>query len=201
MRAVLLIGLALTASACVIRDASVQLTAPPQSSGAWKIKQRIDRISGEPAPVAFIITSRTTYTRTSNLYAAGLELACFNKRPVVRLVFGFRIGSNKNSNVAYRFDDRSGRDAEATILPDYKTILIDDKTEVARFLDELASSSLLLVRVNSLFAGRSTAEFRVHGAPPAIEAITAGCPLPNAPKRAAARAGRGAYAISALSAN
>lgn len=187
MRAILLIGLALAAGACVTRDASVQLTAPPTSSGAWKIEQRIDRISGEPAPVASIITSRTTFTWTSNFYAAGIELACFEKRPVIRIVFGHRIGSKKNSNVAYRFDEKPGREPEARILPDYKTIVIDDKAEVARFIEDLASANLLLVRVNSLFAGRATAEFRVQGAPPAIETITAGCPLPNASKRTAAR--------------
>ena len=66
MRAAVLVILAFVLGACVTRDASVQLTAPPQTSGAWKIEQRVDRISGEPAPVAFIVTSRTTYTRTNN---------------------------------------------------------------------------------------------------------------------------------------
>jgi hypothetical protein len=188
MRAAVLVILAFVLGACVTRDASVQLTAPPQTSGAWKIEQRVDRISGEPAPAAFIVTSRTTYTRTNNFYAAGLELACFNKHPVIRLVFGFRIGSNRNSIVAYRFDEKPGRDAVATILADHKTIVIDNQAEVSRLMEELASSNVLLVRVNSLFAGRSTAEFRVQGAPPAIAAIIAGCPWPDAPKRTASRA-------------
>lgn len=137
MRAAVLVILAFVLGACVTRDASVQLTAPPQTSGAWKIEQRVDRISGESAPVAFIVTSRTTYTRTNNFYAAGLELACFNKHPVIRLVFGFRIGSNRNSTVAYRFDEKPGRDAVATILADHKTIVIDNQAEVSRLWKSL----------------------------------------------------------------
>ena len=150
----------------------------------------MDRISGDPAPKAWIATTKTTYTRTGTPWPAVIALTCFQKRPIIRFIFEYKIGSNKNSTVAYRFDDKPGRDAEATILPDYKTIVIDDKAEVARFMDELASSNVLLVRVNSLFAGRSTAEFRVQGAPPAIEAITAGCLLPSASKRAASRVRR-----------
>ena len=45
-------------------------------------------------------------------------------------------------------------------------------------MTDLASSSLLYVRIRSLTAtGRTSAEFKVAGAPAAIAAAYAGCPL------------------------
>lgn len=182
-----LLTLALTA--CVTRDPSIQLTAPTQSSGPWRIEQAVDRITGDAIPKAWVTTIKTTYTRTGTHWPATVALTCFDKRPIVRIAFAYKIGSNKNSKVAYRFDEKPGQDAEATILPDYKTVIIDDKRAVTRFLEELAEANTLLVRVNSLFAGRATAEFPVAGAPPAIAAVTAGCGA-DAPKRTAAAAGK-----------
>jgi hypothetical protein len=48
---------------------------------------------------------------------------------------------------------------------------------VAQFVNELATAELLYIRIRSLNSGRSTAEFRLNGAPAAIEAAYAGCPL------------------------
>lgn len=186
MRALGLILLTVMLTACVTRDPSVTLTAPTQSSGAWRIEQAVDRVTGDAIPKAWVTTSRTNYTRTGTAWPATVALTCFDRKPIVRIAFGYKIGSNKNSKVAYRFDDKTGGNADATILPDYKTIIIDDKKTVTTFMDELAGASMLLVRVDSLFAGRATALFPVAGAPPAIDAITAGCGA-DAPKRTAAR--------------
>lgn len=188
MRAFGPVLLASALCACVTDDASIQRTAPTQSSGAWRIEQGIDRITGVPAPKAWITTTKTTYTRTSTHWPATLALTCFDKQPIVRIVFKFKIGSNKNAKIAYRFDETPGHDAEATILLDYKTILIDDKAAVRRFMEELAGANVLLVGVNSLFAGRATAEFPVAGALAAIAVITSDCGS-DAPKHTAAARG------------
>ena len=95
-----------------------------------------------------------------------------------------RIGANRSAILEYRFDDKPGRKAEARFLQDYKTIVIENRAAVTAFVDELASANVLYLRVTSLFAGRTTAEFFVHGAPAAIEAAYADCP-PSPPRRRA----------------
>ena len=173
---VLPIVLAVLLGACAARDASFTMSAPPQSSGDWRIEHRVDRISGEPSPMA-IVWTRAGNSKLNHHPPAALQLMCFDKQPIVRVGFDFRVGANRNSTVGYRFDDKPGHDVEATFLQDFRAIVIDDNAEVAQFMDELASSNMLLVRVISLFAGRSTAEFRVNGAAPAIETVLAACPL------------------------
>jgi hypothetical protein len=53
--------------------------------------------------------------------------------------------------------------------------LIEDKAEVAQFLDELATANVLDLVISSLAKGRTSAEFRVSGAQAAIEAASASC--------------------------
>jgi hypothetical protein len=56
-------------------------------------------------------------------------------------------------------------------------VIIKDPHEVAQFASELATSDGLYVRIRSLNAARTSAEFKVAGAPAAIAAAYAGCPL------------------------
>ena len=88
--------------------------------------------------------------------------------------------------LGYRFDEKPGHEIEARFLHDFKTVVIEDKAEVAWFVGELATSSVLYVHIRSLNAGRSTAEFQLAGAPAAIEAAFAGCPTTPGRPRAAA---------------
>ena len=88
-----------------------------------------------------------------------------------------KIGSNKNATLGYRFDEKPGHEPKARFLADFRTAVLEEKAEVAQFVGELATSNLLYVRIRSLNAGRSTAEFRLNGAPAAIEAAFANCPL------------------------
>jgi hypothetical protein len=60
-------------------------------------------------------------------------------------------------------------------------------TEVAQFVRDLATSRVLYVRIRSLNAPRTSAEFRVDGAPGAIEAGLAGCPVKASSRTADAR--------------
>jgi hypothetical protein len=68
--------------------------------------------------------------------------------------------------------------------------VIEDKADVAQFVSELATSDVLYVRIRSLNAGRTAAEFRLNGAPTAIEAAFTGCPLSTdqPPRRRSAQA-------------
>jgi hypothetical protein len=189
MRAFVHVGLAFLLCGCLARniDASIKLTAPTEKFGAWRVQHAVDRITGEPTPKALIETAKTSYTKSDTAWPATIALTCYQRRPIIRFVFDHKIGSNSNSTFAYRLDDKPGREPDATILPDYKTIVIDDGADVAQFMDELASSTTLLVRVNSIFAGRSTAEFRVEGAGPAVAAVMTACPLPSPAPRPAAK--------------
>jgi hypothetical protein len=162
------------------------MAAPPQSSGQWRIEHRIDRATGEPSPTA-LLTTRATNTKIDFGRPVLLQLMCFEKKPIVRLAFEFRVGATRSASVAYRFDENPGHDVEAKFLPDYKTVVIDDKAAVARFMDEIANANVLFFRISSLFAGRTAAEFRVQGAVPAIEAVLATCPASTPPKSSGPR--------------
>lgn len=56
-------------------------------------------------------------------------------------------------------------------------VLIEEPAEVATFVNELATSKSLYVRLRSMAAQRNSAEFNVEGAPAAIESALAGCPV------------------------
>lgn len=53
---------------------------------------------------------------------------------------------------------------------------------MAQFIGELATSNVLYLRVRALTAPRTSAEFKVAGAGPAIAAAYASCPLNAAAK-------------------
>jgi hypothetical protein len=114
----------------------------------------------------------------------------------VRFAFYFKVGSDTNSMLGYRFDDKPGHDnVNVRFLQQYKTVVIEDKAEVIRFASELAGSRALVVRIRSINAGRTLAEFSVDGANAALEAGFAGCPLTEPPEQQpAAKKKRGAKA-------
>ena len=184
MRAILAnLGLLSTAmlSACAAVNASN--TAP--SAGQWVINRQIDRISGQPAPKVFLEAAATN-SRTRKKGASIIQLMCFEKQPVVRFAYDFRVGAQTNSVLEYRFDQNPGHKATSKILNDYKTIMIQDRTAVQQFVDELANANVLFVRVTSLQEGRTEAEYHPPGASVAIEAAYGECPLappePTSPK-------------------
>ncbi len=170
---VLALGVAL--SGCVTaRDPAVVPTAALKPAGNWRVERQTDRITGAPISSAFLPT-RSSHTRERYPRSAHVQLACFKGEPLVRFAFDVRIGSTRNSEFGYRFDDKPGRTGEVRFLQDYKTVVIEDNTEVARFLNELAKSEKLYILIRSLNAGRTAAEFRLEGAGDAIEQALAGC--------------------------
>jgi len=163
------------------------LNAAPAAAGEWKIDRRADRIADRPQYSAVLITrsqnASVTASSPSLPQYASLQLMCFDNAPIVRFHFNAGVGSDRNSRLAYRFDDKPGQDANARILQDFRTIVIEDMSDVVRFTDDLRRSSRLLVQVMSLTRGQSSAQFNVTGASAAIEAAFSGCPL-AAPQRA-----------------
>lgn len=149
-------------------------------SGNWQIERAEDRVAGRPVSSAYVFTRRSSHTNASYPLSASMQLTCFKKQPIVKFEFQTRVGSNRTSALGYRFDDRPGREIEARFLQDYRTVLIEDRAEVARFVNELAASESVYIRIDSLNAGRTAAEFQLHGAARAIHSAFADCPIGGA---------------------
>jgi hypothetical protein len=169
---------ALLLGGCTARDPYVSNTANTIASREWRIERQADRITGNAIASALLMTRNSSHSGEDFAQPAQMQLTCFEGKPVVRFVFEFKIGSDKNSALGYRFDDKPGRDnVESRILLGYNVIVIEDKAAVAQFVDELVSSNALYLRIRSLNAGRTTAEFRVAGAAAAVQAALAECPV------------------------
>jgi hypothetical protein len=161
-------------TACAKRDSAVTM-AGATAAGNWRIERQVDRISGAPISSAYLLTRSVSSSAIVFPPPAQLQVTCFKDRPLVRLGFDFKVGSNRNSVLGYRFDQNPGREPHARFLQDYRTVVIEDQNDVAQFVRELAVSKVLYVRIRSLNAPRSSAEFKLDGAPAAIEAGLAGC--------------------------
>lgn len=167
-----------------LRDPYVS-TAVTEPSGSWRIERQADRVTGVPINSAFVITRTSSNSAVAFPQPAVLNLSCFLGKPLVRFAFEFKIGTNLNSFLGYRFDQKPGHEIGGRFVANSTSVVIDEPAEVAQFVNELRDSSLLYVRIRSLNAGRTSAEFQVDGAPAAIEAVLAGCPVvPPAPPAA-----------------
>lgn len=157
-------------------------TPATTASGNWKIEKQTDRITGVPVPSAMLIINNASNSFAEYAQPASMQLTCFDGKPMVRFAFEFKVGTDPNSTLGYRFDEKPGHDnIAARFLQEYRTVVIEDRAAVATFVNELAASSTLIIRIRSLAAGRTTAEFKLDGAPAAIEAAFAGCPLTQPP--------------------
>jgi hypothetical protein len=155
-------------------------------AGNWRIGRQVDRITGAPISSAYLMT-RTVSNGTVLFPApAQMQLLCFKDQPAVLLAFTFQVGSNRNAELGYRFDDKPGHQTSARFVDDYKTVVIEDRNEVTRFVNEMAASNVLYVLIRSLNHGRSSAEFHLDGAPAAINAALASCPVTPAKRIGAA---------------
>ena len=167
-------ALAPVLSAC-LRDPYVSANSMVRS-GSWRIERQVDRITSAPVDNA-VVSSMASNSSVAFPQPALLGLSCFMGKPLVRFAFEFKVGTNLNSFLAYRFDEKPGHEIGGRFLQNSTTVVIEDPAEVAQFVNELASSSVLYVRIRSLNVGRTTAEFKVDGAPAAIESALAGCPV------------------------
>lgn len=160
----------------------VRTAVPDQpNTGQWKFEQRSDPVSGSQVTTAWLSISRYHFL-SAKFYEGELQLMCFKTRPVVRLAFNLRIGSDKTAALAYRFDENPGRYAKAKFFAREKFIVIDDRKEVADFVEQLQSAQSLFLRVTRLRAGSFTAKFPVHGGQHAVDAAFAECPVADKSK-------------------
>lgn len=172
--------LALAVSGCV----TAQSAPPPTQNGEWIYSRAADPVTGAPHAQVWLVTRRASPPRGEMFpRPVSLQLQCFKGEPIAELVFAFPVGSNRSASLGYRFDDKPGRDVEARFLQDRKRVVIEDRAALTGFADELRNASRLLVRVNSLVLGQTTAEFAVHGAERAMAAAYADCPLAPPPRR------------------
>ena len=184
-RLVWLAAISLLLAACAGRDPYVSASVNAATAGNWRIERQLDRITGAPISSAFLVTRSVSNSAILFPKPAELQLMCFKQQPAVRVAFTFKVGSTKNAELGYRFDDRPGHEPPVRFVEDYKTIVIEDKAAVTQFVDELATANALYVRIRSFDAGRSSAEFHVDGAPAAIAAGFAACPFTPATRASA----------------
>jgi hypothetical protein len=176
---------ALLLGAC-LRDPYVYASAT-EPIGSWRIEKQTDRVTGTPINSAYVITRTSSNADSLFPQPAMMSIGCFLGSPIVKFAFEFKVGTNMNSFLGYRFDEKPGHEIGARFVANSSAVVIEDKAEVAQFINELATSNVLYVRIRSLNAGRSAAEFKVDGAAAAIEAALAGCPVAQpapAPQRA-----------------
>jgi hypothetical protein len=147
------------------------------SVGNWKIERQEDRVTGRPVSSAYVLTRWGSTGSTVVPQTISLQLMCFVGKPVVRFAFQAKVGTNVNSYLGYRFDDKPGHEIGARFAQASSVVVIEEPAEVATFVNELATSKSLYVRRRSMTAERNSAEFNVEGAPAAIESALAGCPV------------------------
>jgi hypothetical protein len=162
------------------RDAYVTSEGDTRSA-EWYIAQQIDRVTGAPLPSAAV------FGYASNSYVdfpkvSQFQLTCYDGRPLVRFAFAFKIGNDRESVFGYRFDDKPGHtDVDARVVKDRQIFVIEEPAALATFLSELPGSRKLYIRIRSLIAGRTSAEYPLEGSEAAMKAAFANCPMPNVP--------------------
>ena len=145
------------------------------SSGDWRISRNVDSVTGAKLANIFLESSKTSHSGLWFAPQAWFQFGCLKGQPLVHLQFAFQVGSKGDSDVAYRFDQSPKHAVEARFLRGLKIVVIEKNDEVRQFLDELKTANVLYVMINSIAKGSTSAEFRVTGAPAAIEMLRASC--------------------------
>jgi hypothetical protein len=150
-------------------------------SGEWWIPHQIDRVTDAALPSAYVFAeasnSNVDFPRVSSM-----QLTCMNGAPLIRFAFDFKIGSNRNTILGYRFDGKPGHDnVGSRIVRGNQIIVIEDRAEIASFVRELAGATTLYVRIRSINGGRTAVEYPLDGSAAAIRAAFAKCDVPQPP--------------------
>ncbi|WP_299815587.1 hypothetical protein [Tardiphaga sp.] len=152
-------------------------------SAEWYIAHQVDRVTGTELPSAAV------HGWGSNSYVdfpkiSQFQLTCFDGHPLVRFAFAFKIGNDRESVFGYRFDDRPGHaGVEARVVKGQPMLVLEEPAALATFLSELPGSRKLYIRIRSLIAGRTSAEYPLEGSEAAIKAAFANCPMPALPAK------------------
>jgi hypothetical protein len=171
-----LVAALLLLAGCAGRDPYVY-QADTKAAGNWRIERQPDRITGAPISSAILVTPRVSTSKIIFPPPAQMQLLCFRQHPIVTFSFPFRIGTNRNGELGYRFDEKPGRIPKVHFVDDHKEVVIEDQAEVPLFVGQMATSKVLYVRIRALAAGRTSAEFHIEGASAAIAAAYATCPV------------------------
>jgi hypothetical protein len=94
--------------------------------GHWRIEQQVDRVTRAPVSNAQIGTTNVSNGGIPFPPPARMQLLCFKEQPSVLIVFGFKIGSTRNAELGYRFDDKPGHQPTVRIVEVYKSLVIED---------------------------------------------------------------------------
>ena len=74
-----------------------------------------------------------------------MQLSCFINSPVIGFKFPFKVDSERNSFLGYRFDENPDHDPNARFVASASTVIIEDDREVAEFARELATAKVLYI--------------------------------------------------------
>ena len=149
--------------------------AEAASAGDWQISQKVDSVTGARIANIFVRSSKVAHSGLLFAPDSYLQLGCLKGQSVLQLVFAFQVGSKNDSDVSYGFDRTPNHRVTARFMRGLKIMVIENKRDVAKFLDGLATAKLLYLTISSMAKGRASAEFRVAGAPAVIEVLRAGC--------------------------
>jgi hypothetical protein len=150
---------------------------PAKWAGKWRVATLTDRVTAAPFAAAVLDTRNSSNSEVTFPQPATMEVACFRNKPIIRFAFAFKIGTTRNAEFAYRFDDKPGRVADARITLDHTFLVVEDEGAVRLFINEMTGSQTLYMHVRTINAGRSSAEFELEGARIAVDAALAGCPV------------------------
>ena len=162
------------------------------------VEKQTDRITGAP------ISSSALAAKSSRQHevfpkSALLQLMCFKEGPVARFAFEVKVGSARNSEFGYRFDEKPGRQINPRFVDDYRSAIIDRPDELRAFIADLQTSQTLYVLIRSLNVGRTSVEFKLDGAQAAVAAAYASCPIPPPRIREACQANPALSHITCIS--
>ena len=149
--------------------------AETTSSGDWRIARKVDSVTGGTLTNISLESSQTSHPGLALIPHALLQFACLKGQLLIYLQFAFQVGSKADSDISYRFDEKPSHSVEAHILRGLKIVVIENKGEVAQFVQGLQTANALYVVITSLAKGRTVAGFRVTGASTAIGAARAAC--------------------------
>jgi hypothetical protein len=122
-------GAGLLLAACAVPSTYVNPGRVPV--GKWSIERTIDRVTGAPVSNSILPTLRVANGEIPFPPPAKLQLICFKERPTVVIAFDFKIGSTRNAEVGYRFDEKPCHQPPVRIVDDYKTLIVEDTKAVA----------------------------------------------------------------------
>lgn len=170
-------ALAFALSGCKARDPYVAGTHHADKKfGNWLIERQTDRITNVAQSSALLLTRSASNASEAFTMPARLQVSCFKSDPLVEFRFSFKVGSTPNSVLGYRVDDKPGREPNARFLHNVGSVVIEELQDVRQFLADLMDGKQLYIRIRSLNAGRTAAEFQLDGARQAIETTMAQCP-------------------------